>query len=105
MIAEKDIVTKKYLKSQLDPIHKELGKIKNELSELRLDIEGKFIKFEVRIVDRLRSEIHQSIQSSIQNLESKQRLESQQYIGAMVEQHKEDMKAFWDGLKGNTDQI
>ena len=98
MITEKDLVTKKYLKSQLDPIHRTLGEFRDEFSKIRSEMKAQFIQQKVEIVEEVRAEIHQSIHSAMRNMEAHYNNEIHRTIMASVENIRDENRAFRDGI-------
>lgn len=84
MIKDSEIVTKKFLKK--------------ELSTFRAEVKAQFIEHKVSTVEELRDEIHQSIESAMRNLKAHHDKETQRYIGASVENIRDENRAFRDGI-------
>lgn len=105
MIAEKDIVTKKYLKSQLDPIKGEFTKIHNEFGVLRLEIKEMLASNKVSIIKETRAIIHQSITDATENMKCHYDMLLERHIGAMIEEFREENKSFRDGHRAHTEKL
>jgi predicted nucleic acid-binding Zn-ribbon protein len=105
MIAEKDLVTKKYLKTQLDPIKSELASFRKEMKGEIGGIHGEFAKIrsemkeqKIEIVEELRAEIYQSMESVMRNMKSHYDKEIHRTIMASVENIRDENRAFRDGI-------
>jgi hypothetical protein len=84
MIKDSEIVTKKYLAQ--------------ELNSLRSEIKAQFIEQKVSIIEELRAEIHQSVESAMRNMQAHFDKEIHRYIGASVENIRDENRAFRDGI-------
>ncbi|MDE2040917.1 MAG: hypothetical protein KGI59_00820 [Patescibacteria group bacterium] len=84
MIPESEIVTKKYLSAELSKFGKEL-------------------KFE--ILREVRVMMHENLIAVMDNMKEYYRVETDRYIGALMQEHRDEFRAFKDQMKVFGDKL